>query len=191
MGSLTRNAATGGAALPDYFGRGWGGQDNAGIAAQLQVSRPTVQLWRKRVLEQGIGAVWKIAPGRGRKAAIRSSHARAIIEATLRTKPAGMSHWSCRLMAAAQEVSKSTVNRLWRLHNTEKICQEDANSVMLCEIKVDPSKPLFRGRFQTATSCYGPIAAVANVVVERRDCTSCGNEGDECKRIADDASKMP
>lgn len=43
------------------------GQDNAAIAGQLQVSRPTVQLWRKRVLEQDIGAVWKIAPGRGRK----------------------------------------------------------------------------------------------------------------------------
>ena len=43
------------------------GQDNAAIAAELEVSRPTVQLWRKRVREQGIGAVWKIAPGRGRK----------------------------------------------------------------------------------------------------------------------------
>src|SRR5206468_12987052 len=26
-------------------------------------------------------------------------------------------HWSCRLMAEAQEVSKNTVNRLWQLHN--------------------------------------------------------------------------
>src|SRR5271163_1430921 len=93
------------------------GQDNAGIAAQLQVSRPTVQLWRKRVLEQGIGAVWKIALGRGRKPLYDQATREAIIEATLHSKPAGMSHWSCRLMAAAQDVSKSTVNRLWRLHN--------------------------------------------------------------------------
>jgi transposase len=92
------------------------GQDNARIAAQLQVSRPTVQLWRKRVLEQGIGAVWKIAPGRGRKPLYDQATREAIIEATLHSKPAGMSHWSCRLMAAAQNVSKSTVNRLWRLH---------------------------------------------------------------------------
>src|SRR5437899_2773106 len=28
-----------------------------------------------------------------------------------------MTHWSCRLMAEAQEVSKNTVNRLWQLHN--------------------------------------------------------------------------
>jgi len=38
------------------------------IAAGLGVSRPTVQLWRKRVRELGIGEIWEIAPGRGRKA---------------------------------------------------------------------------------------------------------------------------
>src|SRR5438046_909969 len=35
----------------------------------------------------------------------------------LLTKPKGMTHWSCRTMAKAQGVSKSTVNRLWQLHN--------------------------------------------------------------------------
>src|SRR5207249_7157598 len=44
------------------------GQQNVAIAEGLGVSRPTVQLWRKRVHEQGIGEVWEIAPGRGRKA---------------------------------------------------------------------------------------------------------------------------
>jgi transposase len=48
--------------------RAMAGQQNVAIAAALGVSRPTVQLWRKRVHEQGIGAVWEIAPGRGRKA---------------------------------------------------------------------------------------------------------------------------
>src|SRR5256885_2361287 len=33
------------------------------------------------------------------------------------SKPPGMTHWSCRLMAEAQQVSPSTVNRLWQLHN--------------------------------------------------------------------------
>jgi len=36
----------------------------------------------------------------------------AIIDSTLQTKPAGMTQWSCRLMAEAQEVGKDTVNRL-------------------------------------------------------------------------------
>ena len=43
------------------------GQDNVSIAQELGVSRPTVQLRRKRVGTQGIGEVWEIAPGRGRK----------------------------------------------------------------------------------------------------------------------------
>ena len=99
------------------------GEDNVSIAEELCVSRPTVQLWRRRVAlkqlvgEQGIGAVWQIAAGRGRKARYDQARRAAIIEATLQSKPKGMTHWSCRLMAEAQGVSKSTVNRLWRLHN--------------------------------------------------------------------------
>ena len=93
------------------------GQDNVSIAEDLGVSRPTVQLWRKRVREQGIGEVWEIAPGRGRKPQYDQATRDGIIQATLRSKPKGMTHWSCRLMAEAQGVSKNTVNRLWQLHN--------------------------------------------------------------------------
>ena len=67
--------------------------------------------------EQGIGEVWKIAPGRGRKAHYDQGQRERIIRATLQSKPKGMTHWSCRLMAEAQGVSKNTVNRLWQLHN--------------------------------------------------------------------------
>ena len=97
------------------------GQDNVSIAEQLGVSRPTVQLWRKRVCEQGIGEVWEIAPGRGCKPQYDQAKRDAIIRATLRSKPKGMTHWSCRLMAEEQEVSKNTVNRLWQLHNLKPL----------------------------------------------------------------------
>jgi hypothetical protein len=36
------------------------------------------------------------------------------------------------------------------------------------EMRVDPSEPPCGGRFQTAVSCYGPMAAVVNVMVKRR-----------------------
>ena len=36
-------------------------------------------------------------------------------------------------------------------------------------MKVDPSEPLCRGRLQTAIGCYGPMAAVVNAMVKRRD----------------------
>jgi len=97
--------------------RALAGQRNMAIAAALGVSRLTVQLWRKRVYKQGIGAVWEIAPGRGRKAHYDQDRREAIIKATLQSKPKGMTHWSCRLMAEAQGVSKNTINRLWQLHN--------------------------------------------------------------------------
>ena len=35
-------------------------------------------------------------------------------------------------------------------------------------MRVDPSEPPCRGRFQTAISCYGPMAAVVDVMVKRR-----------------------
>ena len=93
------------------------GGNNVALAQELKVSRPTVQLWRQRVREQGIGQVWEIAPGRGRKAKYDQAKRDTIITTTLQTKPKGMTHWSCRRMAEEQKVSKNTVNRLWQLHN--------------------------------------------------------------------------
>jgi len=93
------------------------GKQNKEIAAQLAISRPTVNLWRKRVRQGGIGELWEIASGRGRKPHYDQARLDAIINSTLQTKPAGMTHWSCRLMAEAQGVGKDTVNRLWQLHN--------------------------------------------------------------------------
>src|SRR5258708_6328310 len=93
------------------------GDDNVSIAQELGVSRPTVQLRRKRVHEGGIGEVWKIAPGRGRKPKFDQAKRDQIIQAPLQSKPEGMTHWSCRLMAEAQGVSKNTISRLWQLHN--------------------------------------------------------------------------
>ena len=97
--------------------RALAGRPNVAIAEELGVSRPTVLLWRERVREQGIGELWEIAAGRGRKPRINQAKRERIINATLRSKPKGRTQWSCRLMAEAEEVSKNTVNRLWQLHN--------------------------------------------------------------------------
>ena len=93
------------------------GAQNQEIAIRLEISRPTVNLWRKRVRDAGIGEVWEIAPGRGCKPHYDQAKCDAIVNATLQTKPKGMTHWSCRTMAQHQEVSKDTVNRLWQLHS--------------------------------------------------------------------------
>ncbi|MGH9071328.1 MAG: IS630 family transposase, partial [Acidimicrobiales bacterium] len=54
-----------------------------------------------------------VASGRGRKPSIPADKIDAIVEATLHSKPAGETHWSCRTMAEAQGVSPATVQRIW------------------------------------------------------------------------------
>jgi hypothetical protein len=63
---------------------------------RLQVSRPTVSLWRTRFAQGGPQSLWEIAPGRGRKAMYGPEKIQAIVEATLQSKPKGMTQWSCR-----------------------------------------------------------------------------------------------
>ena len=87
------------------------------IAAENHVNRKTVRLWRERFQTQGLQALWEIAPGRGRKATYDSARIKTVIDATLQSKPKGSTHWSCRTMAAAQGISKSTVSNIWRSHN--------------------------------------------------------------------------
>lgn len=93
------------------------GKSEASIAAEMNVNRKTVRLWRNRFLAQGLPGLWEIAPGRGRKATYSPDQVKAVIDATLQSEPKGSTHWSCRLMAASQGMSKSTVSNLWRSHN--------------------------------------------------------------------------
>ena len=92
------------------------GQSDAAIAEQLATNRNTVILWRKRFAQMRLDGLWKVAPGRGRKPAYNIDKIAAIVDATLQTKPEGMTHWSCRTMAASQGVSKSTINNIWQAH---------------------------------------------------------------------------
>ena len=93
------------------------GVDSQEIAALLGVSRPTVQLWRERFLALRLIGLEKDAPRPGRLPRISEQRVRAVVEATLHTKPANATHWSTRTMAAAQGISEATVRRIWHQHN--------------------------------------------------------------------------
>jgi transposase len=95
------------------------GESDVAIAKRLSVNRNTVILWRKRFGNEGLDGLWDIAPGRGRKPTYQIDKIASIVDAILQTKPAGMTHWSCRTMAKSQGVSKSTVNNIWRAHNLQ------------------------------------------------------------------------
>jgi transposase len=93
------------------------GDTDPSIADQLQLNRKSVALWRHRFIEDGVDTLWEIAAGRGRKPTYSAKKIKEIVDATLQTKPKGMTHWSCRSMAEAQGISKATVNRIWQSHN--------------------------------------------------------------------------
>ena len=93
------------------------GSSDYEIAAKLEVNRKTVMLWRRRFEKKGPEGLWEAASGRGRKATYGPEKIQSIVDMTLRGKPKGMTHWSCRTLASAQGVSKSTVNSIWQSHN--------------------------------------------------------------------------
>jgi transposase len=89
------------------------GMASTRIAAQLGLSATTVAAWRERFEQEGLKAFAGVRPGRGRKPSIPSEKVAEIVHATLHEKPAGETHWSCRSMAKAHDVSPATVQRIW------------------------------------------------------------------------------
>src|SRR3989442_8572310 len=95
------------------------GMANNQIAQRLGIRRPTVLLWRQRFSQGGPVALTQVKAGRGRKASIAAAQVKRLIEATLKTKPNGATHWSCRSMAKAQGISPATVQRIWDAHGLQ------------------------------------------------------------------------
>jgi transposase len=89
------------------------GEPNTAIAAAAGVSPTTVKAWRERFAAEGLKGLGGVRPGRGRKPAISQERVAEIVRATLKDKPEGQTHWSCRTMAKAQGVSPATVQRIW------------------------------------------------------------------------------
>ena len=89
------------------------------MSEELNVSRPTILLWRQRYLEAGLAGVLKDAPRPGRKQMIPTTKVDAIVHATLHTTPKDATHGSVRSMAKAQGVSSAMVHRIWRAHRLQ------------------------------------------------------------------------
>ena len=90
------------------------GKRNDEIASELGCTRRTVGTWRNRFAEQRLAGIEKDAPRGGRTASVRAAKEGAIIAKTTQETPEGATHWSVRTMAAAVNVSHSTVQRVWR-----------------------------------------------------------------------------
>src|SRR5258708_14420120 len=84
------------------------GESEAAIAAELDVNRKTVRLWRGGFIQDGLESLWGIAPGRGRKATYDADPIKAVIDADLQSKPKRQTHCNCPPTAATQGISNAT-----------------------------------------------------------------------------------
>lgn len=88
------------------------GISNKEIARNVGYSPYSVSRWRQRYHQQGItGLHDELRPGRPRS--IPDERIAELIRKTLKTKPAGGTHWSTRSIAKETELSPPTVQRIW------------------------------------------------------------------------------
>jgi transposase len=111
------------------------------IARSLQISRPTVQLWRQRFLALRVPGLEKDAPRPGRLPKISARKIETVVNATLHEAPPNATHWSTRSMADAQGLSEATVRRIWKQHGlkphlvkTFKLSRDRAFVEKLCDV---------------------------------------------------------
>src|SRR4029453_1918494 len=101
------------------------GMPSKGVAAELGVHEHTVGKWRRRFLKDRVeGLLDEARPGRPRT--IDDDQVAAVIERTLRSRPADATHWSIRSMAGATGFSHTTIRRIWTAfglppHRTETL----------------------------------------------------------------------
>jgi transposase len=82
------------------------------IMASLQTTAPTISRWKQRFQKHGMAGLEPRHKGSQPRVANAAVQAR-IARKTQQKPPDGSTHWSCRKMAEALGVSKSTVQRVW------------------------------------------------------------------------------
>ncbi len=82
------------------------------IASSLGTTAPTISRWKQRFEQAGVDGL--TARHKGSPPRVADAALQARIARQTRRKPTdGSTHWSCRKMASALGLSKSTVQRVW------------------------------------------------------------------------------
>jgi transposase len=88
------------------------GQTYSEIMNSLQTTAPTISRWKQRFEKDGLAGL--DPRHKGSQPRVADAQVQARIARKTQQKPAdGSTHWSCRKMAQALGVSKSTVQRVW------------------------------------------------------------------------------
>lgn len=87
-------------------------------ARRLQVSQPTVGLWRRRFQKARLAGLHEaLRPGRPRTH--DEQRIARLLNTALKTKPQAATHWSVRALGKATRISKTTVGRYLRLFGVQ------------------------------------------------------------------------
>lgn len=90
------------------------GVPNQEIGTRLSWSKPTVGKWRQRFVEHRIAGLYdELRPGRPRS--VSDEQVALLLRRTLKQKPPAGTHWTVRLAAEANGLSKSSVHRVFQL----------------------------------------------------------------------------
>jgi transposase len=89
------------------------GKSWSAIEIELATSRPTVARWKRRFERDGIAGLDPQHKG-SRPTTVTPALQARVVRKTTEAPADGSTHWSCRKMAAALGISKSTVQRIWK-----------------------------------------------------------------------------
>ena len=138
------------------------GDQSGRIAERFHVSRHTVGKWRGRFAEMGIEGLYDEYRS-GRPRSIEDEQISLLVNKTLHSKPRGAMQWSCRDMADATGISKSTVQRVWSAFGLKPHRQESF------KLSTDP---LFVEKLRDVVGLYlnPPEKALVLCVDEKSQC---------------------
>lgn len=94
------------------------GLTNTAIAPKVGLSISVVGMWRNRFIVQGLMGLYD-EPKPGVPRSINDEQIAQLIHKTLKSKPKGATHWTCRSIAKETNISKSTVQRIWSAFNLQ------------------------------------------------------------------------
>ncbi len=105
------------------------GLTNSTVASRVRVSGQTVGKWRERFRTQGIVGLYDEHRS-GRPRSIGDDQVMELARRTLETRPPdGSTHWSCRTMAEAVGVSKTTVHGVWKAFGIQPHSAEELQAL--------------------------------------------------------------
>jgi len=99
------------------------GKQNKEIAKATGMTRQTAAKWRGRFVSRGLEGLYDEYRS-GRPRSIEDERIAELVNKTLQSKPEGQTQWSCREMAKATGISKSTVQRVWSAFGLQPHRQE-------------------------------------------------------------------